>query len=227
VSEGAIVLEGRSLHRRYSTPAGAVDAVHDVSLEARAGTITAVVGPSGSGKSTLLRLLACLERPDAGVVLLDGAPIHDLAARARRALRRRRIAFLGAEPARNLLLRLDAGANLRAAARWRSGGRCMVPSESMLAAVGLEGRAAARIADLSTGEQQRLALAAATVGSPDAVVADEPTASLGRASVAGVVATLTTLATRNIAVIVATHDPAVIDIVDHVVQLDHGRIVAG
>ena len=223
--ERPVVLEGRGLHRRYDTGTGVVDAVHDVSVAVRSGAVTALVGASGSGKSTVLRLLACLDRPDEGEVLLDGAPIQNLAPRWRRDLRRRRIAFLESEPVRNLLADLDAAGNVRSAARWRGGPHVAVQPERALAGVGLGGRGAAAVTDLSGGEQQRLGLAVATAGFPSVVVADEPTASLDRATVGGVVHALARQAARGAAIVVATHDPVLVEVAEYVVHLDRGRVV--
>jgi ABC-type lipoprotein export system ATPase subunit len=220
-----VVLRGIGLTRRYRTTTGAVVALEGLDVEVRAGAVTALVGPSGSGKSTALRLLACLDRPDAGSVLLDGAPVHDLPARWRRELRRRRIAFLESEPVANLLVHLDAGANIRNAARWRGGPHVAVDPEQALAAVGLGGRAGARVAELSGGEQQRLGLAVATAGFPSIVVADEPTASLDRTTVGAVVDALALQAARGAAIVIATHDPAVVATAAYVVELDQGRMV--
>jgi ABC-type lipoprotein export system ATPase subunit len=220
-----VVLEGRGLTRRYRTVTGEVVAVEGVDVQVRAGAVTALVGPSGSGKSTVLRLLACLDRPDSGEVLLDGAPVHLLAGRWRRQLRRRRIAFLESEPVRNLLAHLDAGANVRDAAHWRGGPHVAVDPEGALVAVGLGGRSAARVTDLSGGEQQRLALAVATAGFPSVVVADEPTASLDRATVAGVIDALAHQAVRGAAIVVATHDPVLVEAASYVVRLEQGRLV--
>jgi ABC-type lipoprotein export system ATPase subunit len=223
--ERPVVLSGRGLTRRYVTATGEVVAVEGVDVDVRSGAVTALVGPSGSGKSTVLRLLACLDRPDGGAVLLDGAPVHELQGRWRRELRRRRIAFLESEPVHNLLDALDAAGNVRAAARWRGGPHVAVDPTSALAAVGLAGRDAARITDLSGGEQQRLALAVATAGFPSVVVADEPTASLDRSTVGSVVEALARQAARGAAIVVATHDPVLVEAATEVVRLDRGRVV--
>jgi ABC-type lipoprotein export system ATPase subunit len=223
VGETSAVLAAVGVGRRYPSAGAVVVALDGVDVAAHAGALTAIVGPSGSGKSTLARLLGCCERPDDGIVLVDGHEVHDAPARQRRALRRRSLATVVAEPVANLLRDRDAGANLRAMGRWR---RTDVDVDAALAAVGLAGRAGARVPELSGGEQQRLGLAVATVGAPVAVVADEPTAELDRAAGALVVDVLRALASGGTAVVVATHDPAVVAAADVVVRLDHGRVVA-
>ena len=92
--------------------------------------------------------------------------------------------------------------------------------------VGLGGRESAQVTDLSGGEQQRLALAVATAGFPSVVVADEPTAALDRSTVGGVVDALARQAARGAAIVVATHDPVLVDAATEVVRLDRGRMVA-
>ena len=217
------VLVGRGLRRVYATDGGDVIALDDVAVTARRGELTAVAGPSGSGKSTLARIVGCIERPDAGEVVFAGAPVQAAPPAHRRALRRHRLSVLAAEPLANLLTRLDAGANVRAMARWRS---VDVDVAAALVEVGLSGREGAALSDLSGGEQQRLALAVAAVGRPLVLVADEPTAELDTASGALVIETLARLAAAGTAVLVASHDPAVVSAASDVVRLDHGRVVA-
>jgi putative ABC transport system ATP-binding protein len=219
---GDAVLVGRGLRHRYATRAGVVTAVDGVDVRVERDTITAVAGPSGSGKSTLARLLACAERPDEGEVVLGIEPMRGATASRRRAVRRRYVSVLVAEPTGNLLTALDAAGNLRAMARWR---KVDVDVERSLAEVGLDGRGDAAIAHLSGGEQQRLALAVAAVGNPVVLVADEPTAELDIAAGALVSDLLAAMAARGTAVLVATHDPALIDVAGRVLRLDHGRVV--
>jgi putative ABC transport system ATP-binding protein len=217
------VIVGRDLRRVYVTGAGDVVALDAVGVVARRGELTAVAGPSGSGKSTLARIVGCVERPDGGELVFDGAPVQDAPTAERRALRRHRLSVLAAEPLANLLARFDVAGNVRAMARWRS---VEVDVDEALAEVGLEGRGDAALSHLSGGEQQRLAVAVAAVGTPLALVADEPTAELDTGSGALVIETLTGLAASGTAVLVATHDAAVLAAASTVVRLDHGRVVA-
>jgi ABC-type lipoprotein export system ATPase subunit len=219
----AEIVVGRGLTRVYPSAAGDVVALHGVALVARDGELTAVAGPSGSGKSTLARLLGCVERPDAGAVLVGGEAMHVATARRRRALRRHQLSLLAPEPLANLLPALDAGGNLRAMARWRG---VAVDVEAALAEVGLGGLAGAALADLSGGEQQRLGVAVAAVGRPVALVADEPSAELDVDSGALVIAALARLASMGTAVLVATHDPGVLAVASTIVHLDHGRMAS-
>jgi len=223
-----LVARAAGVTRRFSSASGPVLAVVGVDVELSRQRLTVIAGPSGSGKSTLLGLLACIDRPDEGTVWLDDLELTRLSRRRRRHLRRRRVGIVLPQPSDNLLDRLDADANLAWSARQRgsSTGRTAAERRELLATVGLDGLSAKRVRQLSGGEQQRLALACAVVGDPLLVVADEPTASLDRASADRVVDVLRAAADRGATLVVAGHDRRVIDAADHVVQLDHGRRVS-
>jgi ABC-type lipoprotein export system ATPase subunit len=204
-----------------------VVALDDVSVVVESGRLTVIAGQSGSGKSTLLALLACLDRPDTGVIELGGRRIDTASARERRRIRRRSIGIVLPLPPDNLLERLDAAENLAWAAKVRSGMR-LAPGgvESHLAAVGLGDAGAKRVRQLSGGEQLRLALACAMAGDPPLVVADEPTASLDRSNASAMVDAMRAAADRGVTLVVASHDTHVLDSADQIVRLDHGRRVS-
>lgn len=214
-----------SLTKRYAIAGSApVTALHDVAAEFLPGEVTVVAGPSGSGKSTLLRLLACLDRPDSGALLVDGRDTTRMSAAARRRLRRRRIGYLFQQPSANLIDYLTAREHLQLAARLRGTGAGDV--DRLLDALGLAGRADHRPAQLSGGEQQRLGVAFAGIGDPALLVCDEPTAQLDHVAGGHVVDALRRLADDGGCVVVSSHDPAVVDRADRVVRVEHGRVVA-
>ena len=217
----------RNVVKTYRTSTESVTALDDVTLAIPRAKVTVVVGPSGSGKSSLLRLLACIDRPDAGEVLIAGQRVDRLRARARRRLRRRQIAYLFQRPGENLLPYLDAVAQIRLAGQLR--GAAVPESEALelLGRLGLRERADHRPAQLSGGEQQRLAVACGVVGSPALVVADEPTAELDTAAAERVLAAMEELATSGVGFVLSSHDPRVSAIADGFVRLDHGRLVTG
>ncbi len=127
------------------------------------------------------------------------------------------------QPSDNLIDRLDIAANVRLAARLRG---VRIEIDDVLATVGLPGFGGRRPASLSGGEQQRVAFAIAAIGRPTVVFADEPTSALDRTNVDLLVEVMRTITATGAAVVVATHDPAVIGAADQVVRLDHGRRVA-
>jgi ABC-type lipoprotein export system ATPase subunit len=221
------VAVARNVSRLYPASDAPVVALDDVSVAVRSGQMTVIAGPSGSGKSTLLALLACLDRPDTGVVELDGRDIGSVNSRERRRIRRRSIGIVLPLPPDNLFERLDAAGNVAWAAKMRSGAQLTREAvETHLVAVGLVDSGGKRIRQLSGGEQLRLALACAMAGDPPLVVADEPTASLDRTNAAAMVDAMRAAADRGVTLVVASHDTHVLDRADQIVQLEHGRRVS-
>jgi ABC-type lipoprotein export system ATPase subunit len=216
---------GSGVSRRFPSPTGDVVALDDVTVAVRRGELAVIAGPSGSGKSTLLAMFAALDLPDAGHVEVDGCPITRLTRRQRRAWRRRHVGIVLPQPSDNLTERVDAAGNVRWALRLRGRDAGPSPDGDLLEQLGLADAAAAELHELSMGQQMRLAFACAAVGSPPLIVADEPTASLDAAAGATLVEAVVQLAGAGTTVLVATHDPAVIDAADHLVRLDHGRRV--
>ncbi|MGH3319326.1 MAG: ABC transporter ATP-binding protein [Streptosporangiaceae bacterium] len=208
--------------KTYVTGTGDVAALVGVAAGFPAATVTALVGPSGSGKSTLLRLLACLDRPDAGRVEVAGEDIARLGAWARRAIRRHTIGYVFQEPSANLLDYLTAVEHLRMAAQLR-GRRDSEEPGRLLDLLGLTHRANHVPHALSGGEQQRLAVGFAVAGGPAVLVADEPTAQLDHVSGERVLEAIRHVADRGYAVVVASHDRAVTEVADRVVRLAGGR----
>lgn len=208
----------------YRTATGTVTALDRVTLSIPRARITVVVGPSGAGKSSLLRLLACVDRPDAGEVCVAGRRVDRLRPRARRRLRRRYVAYLFQRPGENLLPYLGAVDQIRLAGQLRGLRVDDHEVRGLLDRLGLADRADHRPAQLSGGEQQRLAVACGVVGDPEFVVADEPTAELDTAAAERVLAAISGLAGSGVAFVLSSHDPRVIAIADGFVRLDHGRV---
>jgi putative ABC transport system ATP-binding protein len=225
---GAPGIAVRGIVRRYAGVNGDVLALDDVDAEFPAGTFTVVAGPSGSGKTTLLRLVALLDRPEAGHVLLDGIDVTLASPRERRELRRRHVGYMFQQPGDNLLEYLTAARHVRLGRRIRLAGDAdagQPDPDDLLGILGLAGRVEHRPAHLSGGEQQRLAFAFAVAGWPRLLVADEPTAALDHVAGARVVEALATLATRGVTVVASSHDPAVVAAATRVVHIAHGRVV--
>jgi putative ABC transport system ATP-binding protein len=215
----------RDVVKTYRTATESVTALDGVTLAIPRARVTVVVGPSGSGKSSLLRLLACVDRPDSGEVRVAGQRVDSLGARGRRRLRQRQVAYLFQRPGENLLPYLDAAAQVRLAARLRGARVTDDRVTDLLARLGLEGRADHRPGQLSGGEQQRLAVACGVVGDPALVVADEPTAELDSASADRVLEAVHDLRAEGVAFLLSSHDPRVVQSTDHLLRLEHGRVV--
>jgi putative ABC transport system ATP-binding protein len=219
------VVRCRGVGVGYRTAAGVVHALTDVDVDFAADRLSVVAGPSGSGKSSLLRVLAGLHRPRIGSVHLEGVDLARLRAGALRRLRRRTMGVVLQNPADNLLDYLTAVEQVELAARMR--GADPSGAVDLLAAVGLGERAGAALAELSGGEQQRVAFAAAAIGHPTVLLADEPTAQLDAAGGAGLVAAMRRLVDIGATLIVTSHDPMVIEAADDLVQLRDGQRVTG
>ena len=211
------------LVKEYVTATGTVRALKGVDAVFPAGRVTAVVGPSGSGKSSLLRILACVDRPTAGSVRVGGVDVAALGARGRRRVRRRQVGYVFQRPSDNLLPYLTAREQLDLAARLRGGQRAG-EAERLLAALGLEHRAGHRPEQLSGGEQQRLAFAAAVIGGPALVVADEPTAELDSEAGERLMRAVLGLREQGTSLVLSSHDPVVTGAVDGILRLHDGEV---
>jgi putative ABC transport system ATP-binding protein len=221
-SEPAVVCRG--VNRAYHLVGSDVTALQGVDLEIPRGAVTALIGPSGSGKSTLLRLLACVDRPDSGTIAVGGVDVTRLARRDRTRLRRQRLGYLFQAPADNLVDYLTVREHLRLATQLRGMPADDAVGDALLDRLGLAGRADHLPRQLSGGEQQRAAIAFNALGPPALLVADEPTGQLDHSTVDSVLDALGALAETGVAVIAATHDPAVTRRADLVVHMRDGRI---
>jgi len=209
----------------YAVADEEIEALTGVDKEFPSGRVTTIVGPSGSGKSSLLRILACVDRPTAGSVRVGGLEVADLGVRRRRALRRTAVGYVFQNPVHNLVEYLHPVDQIRLAARLRGLRPDLAEIERLLAVLGLEHRSRHLPVQMSGGEQQRLAFACAVVGRPAIVVADEPTAELDSASADRVLEAVHDLRAEGVAFIVSSHDPRVVDTADHLLRLEHGRVV--
>ena len=174
-----------------------------------------VTGPSGSGKTTLLQLLAGLDLPAAGEVVVLGTRLDQLDRSRRAAFRRERLALVAQEPPLVSFLTVRENIELSLGLHEVEEGERLEQAGLTLTTVGLEQLADQRVSRLSTGEQQRVAIARALASVPALLLADEPTARLDYANALAIGELLSRLSReRGIAVVCATHDPAVIEQAD-------------
>jgi ABC-type lipoprotein export system ATPase subunit len=192
-------------------------------LELSAGEVVAVVGRSGSGKSTLLHLLGGLDRPDAGTIELDGVRVDRAGEREWARLRREKVGFVF--QAFHLLPELSGIENVLLPARISRDREALRRGRVLVEQLGLKGVCARLPVVLSGGEQQRLAVARALVNDPLLVLADEPTGNLDPESGANVVDLLCRIASAGKAVLVVTHELAVVKHVDRILRLEQGRLL--
>jgi putative ABC transport system ATP-binding protein len=218
------VVEAHELTRRYGEGDTAVDALRGVSLEVSRGKLTAVMGPSGSGKSTLMHILAALDKPTTGYVVIAGTQLGQLSDTEITKLRRKHIGFvfqffnllpmLTAEE--NVLLPLTI-AGTKPDEEW---------FEGLMKTVGLADRRSHRPAELSGGQQQRVAIARALVSKPTVVFADEPTGNLDSKTSEEILELMrNSVDSYGQTTVMVTHDPRAAAIADRILFLADGLIV--
>ncbi len=223
MNDSAIV-SATDLERVFGEGPTAVRALDGVSIDFPRGRFTAIMGPSGSGKSTLMHLLAGLDRPTAGEVVIDGVSLSGLDDAALTQLRRDKIGFVF--QFFNLLPVLTAKENLLLPLSLA--GRDPDPTllEQLVTTVGLGDRLEHRPSELSGGEQQRVAIARALVSKPAVVFADEPTGNLDSKSGEDVLRLMREAVDRfEQTVVMVTHDASAAAIADRVVMLVDGKVV--
>ncbi|MBV9279152.1 MAG: ABC transporter ATP-binding protein [Chloroflexi bacterium] len=221
---GTAVVSARTVSRRYGEGDAAIDALKDVSVDFQPGTFSAVMGPSGSGKSTLMHILAGLDRPTAGTVLIGGTDITRLGDKDLTLLRREKIGFIF--QFFNLLPMLTAEENitlpLNIAGKKVDGAFL----RDLVRTMGLEQRLTHRPAQLSGGQQQRVAIARALVTRPAVVFADEPTGNLDSATSHEVLDLMRRAVDQlGQTIVMVTHDAVAAATADRIVFLSDGRIV--
>jgi putative ABC transport system ATP-binding protein len=222
-----VVLRLENVGKSYARRGAAVVALRPTTLEVPAGDFVAVVGPSGSGKTTLLAVLGGMLAPTSGKVWLEGRSVYDLPVPARTRLRRDRIGF--AFQAFNLVPYLTALENVQVAL-YLAGHK---PAEqrrralALLERFGLADRAGHRPAELSAGQQQRVALARTLANEPALVLADEPTGNLDPEMRCQVLDLLADFNREGRTVVVVTHDPTVAARARSVWRLAAGAVEAG
>jgi cell division transport system ATP-binding protein len=207
---------------------GRVPAVENVSLCIPPGELTYVVGPSAAGKTTLLKLLHGELRAQRGTLLVDGRDLVRAGGRTRRQLRRRvAVVFQDYRLLRRLTVVENVAYALRVADLWLPRREALRRATAALEAVGIAERARAFPHQISGGQQQRLAIARAVAARPAILLADEPTASLGRAEAKKILSLFESAAREGTTVLVATHDAGLVaKSRRRVIALSEGRVAS-
>ncbi len=218
-----MIITARNVCKSVSTGEGELTILDNVNLQLAAGEVLAIVGPSGSGKSTLLGVLAGLDSATSGTVKLLDQPLHDLDEDGRAAVRAGAVGFVfqsfqllpGLSALENVMLPLEL-ANI-ADARSRA--------QQQLELVGLQHRLGHLPAQLSGGEQQRVAVARAFVATPSVLFADEPTGNLDQATGNTIVELMFQLrAEHNTALVLVTHDQNLASRCDRLLSMHDGQL---
>jgi putative ABC transport system ATP-binding protein len=216
-------LEMRRLTRRLPSGDRELTILDTVDVTIAPGEFVAVLGPSGSGKSTLLALMAGLDRPTSGEILIDGQPIQAMTEDQLAVLRREKVGFVF--QSFQLLGNLTARENVLLPIELRGLPKALARADELLAAVGLGDRGHHYPSQLSGGEQQRVALARAFAARPSILLADEPTGNLDGATGRRILELLTDLRGREgTTLVLVTHDPAVAALADRLIHLRDGRV---
>ena len=218
------IVSATELSRVYGEGETAVHALRGVSVGFPAGQFAAIMGPSGSGKSTLMHLLAGLDRPSSGSVVVDGSELSTLDDKGLTRLRRDRLGFVF--QAFNLVPVLTAEENIVLPLTLAGRKPDKEWHDTLIAAVGLGDRLTHRPSELSGGQQQRVAVARALIHRPAVVFADEPTGNLDSKSSDEVLALLRQAVDEfDQTVVMVTHDAHAASVADRIVVLSDGRIV--
>lgn len=214
-----------NLNKRYFTVDGEITALDNVSLDIAGGEFIAIIGKSGSGKTTLLNMIAGLDNPDSGSILLNNADVTKMTGKQTAVLRRREIGviyqFYNLIPELNVVENITLPTELDGSpidSEWLA---------EILKIVGLSGRENAYPTALSGGQQQRAAIARALFGKPSLILADEPTGNLDNENSAEVMKLLKAMNEEyGITVLIVTHCDAVAEQARRVISIANGKITS-
>jgi putative ABC transport system ATP-binding protein len=221
------IIRAVGIKRVFGKGAGAVAVLKGVDIELPAGKLVAFKGRSGSGKTTLINLLSALDRPTEGSIVFDGRDLSQMSDQQRDAIRRKEMGLIFQSFA--LIPLMSSYENVEFVLRIAG-----VPAQERKAAaiqaleqVGLKPRMHHRPFEMSGGEQQRTAIARAIAHKPKLILADEPTAELDSRTGLHIIKVFRDLVEQSgITVVLTTHDPAIMEIVDQVYELEDGQIVS-
>ena len=225
MSKATPVLSVRGVTRTYQSAAGPLTVLKGVDLDVRPGEVVGLIGPSGSGKSSLLHAAGLLERPTSGEIRVDGRDVGDLPERARTHIRLASIGFV--YQFHHLLAEFDARDNVALPLRIAGVGQAeaRARAEETLTALGLGERLTHQPAQMSGGEQQRVAVARALANRPRLLLADEPTGNLDPATSQTVFEALHDLVkSTGVAALIATHNMELAGHMDRVFALKDGHL---
>lgn len=222
---GDTVLAAHSVSKEVSSPEGSLTILDDVSFNISAGESIAVVGPSGAGKSTLLALLAGLDLPTKGHVVLNGANLSELDEDGRARIRAKSVGFVF--QSFHLVPSLNALENVMLPLELAGGEDARGASREIIDKVGLGDRWSHYPAQLSGGEKQRVAIARAFATEPAVLFADEPTGNLDSRTGSNIMQLMFDLnRSSSTTLVLVTHDLSLAERCDRILSLDTGRLVS-
>lgn len=214
-----------NLVKIYKTKDIEVLALQGLDLTVQTGELMAIIGNSGSGKSTFLNMIGGLDRPSAGKLFVDGKDLFKLTDRQLVDYKKKTVGFVWQNNARNLLPYLSALENVMVPMYFSSEKQRRERAQTLLEMVGMEHRKNSRLAQLSGGEQQRVAIAIALANNPRLLLADEPTGSVDTKTSAYILDVFRTLNRElGLTIVIVTHDVALTKKVGRVVAIRDGKI---
>jgi putative ABC transport system ATP-binding protein len=220
------MIELREVSKTVTSGSAPLTILHPLTTQIPRGQFVAIVGPSGSGKSTLLGLIAGLDAPTSGSVIIDGVDITKLDEDALAKLRGEKIGFVF--QFFHLIPSLTAHENVSVPMEIAGAADASERARALLDEVGLTGRAHHYPSQLSGGEQQRVALARALANNPPIVLADEPTGNLDSTNGRHIMDLLRSIhAARGTTLVLVTHDAELAALADNRLVLRDGRVVEG
>ena len=216
----------RNITKTYRTGNVETTALDGVDLELSSGEFLAVMGPSGCGKSTLLNIAGLIDRPNSGVVELEGETLNLQSASKRNETRRDRVGFIF--QGFNLIDSLNVLDNVALPLKFQGIGKAERSDRAMAAleSIGIAHRYSHNPSQLSGGQQQRVAIARALVSNPAFILADEPTGNLDDATGRDVMEALSALRDKGASILMVTHSNTDSQFADRVVRMENGRMVA-
>lgn len=226
MSDDNPLIDVRDVHRTFHQGEIEVRALRGIDLQIDSGEFATLAGPSGSGKTTLLNQIGCLDRPTQGKVFVDGTEVSAFNKKKAAEFRLQKIGFVF--QAYNLIPVLSAYENAEFVMMLAGvdAGERKRRVEGLLEEVGLAGMFDRRPHELSGGQQQRVAVVRALAGHPSVVLADEPTANLDTETSAELLDLMAQLNREHgVTFLFSSHDPAVIERSERVIQLDSGKVV--
>ncbi|HIS93826.1 MAG TPA: ATP-binding cassette domain-containing protein [Candidatus Alectryocaccomicrobium excrementavium] len=219
------MVECENLVKIYKTKDIEVLALQGLEVRIAKGELMAIIGNSGSGKSTFLNMIGGLDRPSAGRLIVDGKDLFKLSDRELVDYKRRTVGFVWQNNARNLVPYLTAWQNVQMPMLFDKGAQKKRRALELLEMVGLAHKKNSRLAQLSGGEQQRIAVAISLANRPKLLLADEPTGSVDAKTGAYILDMLRAInRDTGVTIVIVTHDPLLAKKVNRVVAIRDGKI---
>ncbi|VUT24003.1 MAG: putative ABC transporter ATP-binding protein [Candidatus Methanolliviera sp. GoM_asphalt] len=221
------MLSLKRVEKTYQAGTIKVHALREIDLNIEEGEFVSIMGPSGSGKSTLLNMIGCLDRPTAGMIVLDGKDLSKLGDNELAKIRRESIGFIFQQF--NLIHTMNALENVALPLYFMGVNteRRMEKAKMLLERVGLKDRVYHRPSELSGGEQQRVAIARSLANDPMIILGDEPTGNVDSTAGAAIMDMLEELNGGGKTIIVVTHDAEIAKSAGRIVKMKDGRILNG